>query len=84
MRVYRSPDPVFLMRVSAVRIRKPRRLISELKNLSGRQSKIRKPDTYDAAFAKAARRATVELQQGKPGWAVWQHIINVSVADLKK
>ena len=39
----------------------------------------------DEAFAKKAHDATVLLQQGKPGYrALWQQIMAVSVADLKK
>ncbi len=36
-------------------------------------------------FREAAKEATNLLQQGKPGYrAIWNHIINISVADLKK
>ena len=36
-------------------------------------------------FKKAAQTATYELQNGHRGYtAIWKHIINVSVADLKK
>lgn len=39
----------------------------------------------DEAFNKRAHDATLKLQSGyKPYRAVWQHIIEVSVADLKK
>ncbi|MCD8367872.1 MAG: arginine--tRNA ligase [Clostridiales bacterium] len=39
----------------------------------------------DPAYKEAAQQATAELQAGRPGYrALWQHIINVSVADLKK
>ena len=39
----------------------------------------------DPAFADKAHTATFELQQGRRGYrAIWQHIMNVSVADLKK
>ena len=39
----------------------------------------------DEEFAKAAHDATVRLQQGDPGYrAIFQHILTVSVADLKK
>ena len=39
----------------------------------------------DADFAAAAHAATVKLQQGDPGYyALFQHIIRISVADLKK
>ncbi|MDF2869810.1 MAG: arginyl-tRNA synthetase [Anaerocolumna sp.] len=36
-------------------------------------------------FREAAKAATVELQNGDPGYlALWQHILNVSIEDLKK
>ena len=39
----------------------------------------------DDAFAEEAHDATAMLQQGKRGYrAIWNHILNVSVADLKK
>ena len=39
----------------------------------------------DEAFAEKAHIATYELQSGRRGYrAIWQHIMNVSVADLKK
>ena len=39
----------------------------------------------DPAFSHKAHKATLELQQGRRGYrALWQHIMNVSVADLKK
>ncbi len=39
----------------------------------------------DEAFAEKAHTATFELQNGKPGYrAIWQHIMNISVADLKR
>ena len=39
----------------------------------------------DAEFSKKAHQATLELQQGRRGYrALWQHIMNVSVADLRK
>lgn len=39
----------------------------------------------DLNFAKKAHDATVKLQQGNRGYtAIWNHILNVSVADLKK
>lgn len=39
----------------------------------------------DAAFAELAHTATQKLQAGNPGYrALWQHIMRVSVADLKK
>ena len=39
----------------------------------------------DPEFSHKAHLATFELQQGRRGYrAIWQHIMNVSVADLKK
>lgn len=39
----------------------------------------------DAAFKAAAMEATVKLQNGVRGYrALWKHILNVSVTDLKK
>ena len=39
----------------------------------------------DPEFSHKAHQATLELQQGRRGYrALWQHILNVSVADLKK
>lgn len=36
-------------------------------------------------FREAAKEATNQLQQGKPGYrAIWNHIIDISVSDLKK
>ena len=39
----------------------------------------------DEEFKKAAHEATFKLQNGVPGYmALWQHILNVSIEDLKK
>ena len=39
----------------------------------------------DADFSARAHEATLKLQQGDPGYmAIWRHVMNVSVADLKK
>ncbi len=39
----------------------------------------------DAAFSQRAHAATLKLQQGDRGYmAIWRHVMNVSVADLKK
>lgn len=39
----------------------------------------------DDALAEAARTATFELQQGKPGYrALWQHFVDLSIADMKQ
>jgi arginyl-tRNA synthetase len=42
------------------------------------------PD-FDLAFRDAARRATAELQAGRPGYvALWRHMHDVSMAALKR
>lgn len=39
----------------------------------------------DPEFSRKAHQATLELQQGRRGYrSLWRHIMNVSVADLKK
>ena len=39
----------------------------------------------DPVFAEKAHRATFELQQGKPGYrAIWNHIMDVSLPDLRR
>ncbi len=39
----------------------------------------------DAAYKEEALQATYELQRGRAGYrALWKHILNVSVSDLKK
>ena len=39
----------------------------------------------DAEFSARAHEATLKLQQGNRGYmAIWRHVMNVSVADLKK
>ena len=39
----------------------------------------------DETFKERAQTATLELQKGKKAYrALWQHILNVSIADLKK
>ena len=39
----------------------------------------------DAAYKEEAMQATYELQHGNPGYlALWHHILDVSIADLKK
>ena len=44
-----------------------------------------KKSKEDEAFKAAAQAATAELQAGRPGYrALWRHIIDVSVADLKR
>ena len=56
--------------------------ISELEEIYPAASARKKEDE---AFAEQAHTATFELQQGRRGYrALWQHIMNISVADLKK
>ncbi len=56
--------------------------ISELEEIYPTASAKKKED---AEFAEKAHTATFELQKGHPGYrAIWQHIMNVSVTDLKK
>ncbi len=39
----------------------------------------------DPEFSRKAHTATFELQQGRRGYrAIWQHIMNISVADLRR
>ncbi|MFN7662656.1 MAG: arginine--tRNA ligase [Alphaproteobacteria bacterium] len=39
----------------------------------------------DESLATEARYATYELQQGRPGYrALWQHFVDISVADMRK
>ncbi len=56
--------------------------ISELEVIYPEASKKSKEDPE---FAEKAHQATVELQKGRRGYrALWQHIIRVSVSDLKR
>lgn len=56
--------------------------ISELEQIYPAASKKCKED---AEFAKKAHLATAKLQAGNKGYlAIWEHVMNVSKADLKK
>ncbi len=56
--------------------------ISDLEEIYPAASKKSKEDE---AFAKAAHDATVRLQQGDPGChALFEHILRISIADLKE
>ncbi|MDT8717840.1 arginine--tRNA ligase [Clostridium sp. 19966] len=56
--------------------------ISDLEEIYPTASKKAKEDP---ALMQEAQAATVELQNGKPGYvALWKHILNVSKRDLKK
>lgn len=56
--------------------------VSELEEIYPYASKVSKEDPE---YKKAALEATYKLQSGVPGYrALWKHILNVSVTDLKK
>ena len=56
--------------------------IDELEDIYPYASQLAKTDEK---VMEAAKQATVELQQGRRGYvALWKHILNVSVKDLKK
>ena len=56
--------------------------IDELEEIYPAASKLAKSDEK---AMEEARKATFELQSGRKGYtALWKHIINVSVSDLKK
>lgn len=56
--------------------------IDELEDIYPAASKLAKSDEEAMNLAK---KATAELQEGRRGYiALWKHIINVSVSDLKK
>lgn len=56
--------------------------IDELEEIYPYASKLAKSDEK---IMEGAKQATVELQQGRRGYvALWKHILNVSIADLKK
>jgi len=56
--------------------------IDELEEIYPYASRLAKSDIL---FMEQAKQITAELQQGKKGYiALWNHILNVSVTDLKK
>ena len=56
--------------------------ISELEQIYPEASARSKED---AEFSQKAHEATLKLQRGERGYmAIWRHVMNVSVADLKK
>lgn len=56
--------------------------IADLEEIYPYASKVSKTDEH---YREAARQATFALQQGRAGYrALWKHILNVSVNDLKK
>ncbi len=56
--------------------------LSELEQIYPAASARKK---VDEAFAEKAHIATYELQNGRPGYrAIWKHIMNVSLSDIRK
>ncbi len=56
--------------------------ISQLEEIYPAASAKKKEDPQ---FAQLAHTATFQLQQGRPGYrALWEHIMRISVADLKR
>ena len=56
--------------------------LSELEEIYPAASAKKK---VDEAFADKAHTATFELQQGRPGYrALWQHIMKLSLADMRR
>jgi arginyl-tRNA synthetase len=78
----RSPDlPYFDPTETGPYPETPPVTVDELDNLYPIASEKAK---NDPAYMEAARRATMELQAGRPGYrALWQHLVNVSMRDLE-
>lgn len=56
-----------------------------LKDLEEIYPNVSKRCKEDEAINEAAKKATFELQNGRKGYiALWKHIVNVSLADIKK
>lgn len=79
----RKPDlPYFDENYSGEYPTEPPFTIDELEDIYPAASKLAKSDE---GAMEEARKATFELQNGRAGYmALWRHILNVSVADLKK
>ena len=80
---HRQPDlPYFDDNWQGEYPKEPPFTISELEEIYPSASARSKEDE---AYRQEALEATKLLQSGKPGYrALWEHILNVSVADLKK
>ena len=80
---HRQPDlPYFDDNWKGEYPKEPPFTISELEEIYPSASARSKEDE---AYRQEALEATKLLQNGKPGYrALWEHILNVSVADLKK
>lgn len=56
-----------------------------LKELEALYPKMSAASKEDESIAEAARKATFELQQGRAGYiALWQHFMEISLAEMKK
>jgi arginyl-tRNA synthetase len=79
----RQPDlPYFDPEFSGEYPTEPPFTISELEQIYPAASARSKEDPE---FSARAHEATLKLQQGEKGYmAIWRHVMNVSVADLKK
>ena len=79
----RQPDlPYFDANITDGYPEEPPFTITDLEEIYPFASKVSKEDV---AYKEEARQATYELQQGRPGYrALWKHILNVSVNDLKE
>ena len=79
----RQPElPYFDPQITGGYPEEPPFTITDLEEIYPYASKVSKTDE---AYKEAARQATYELQQGRPGYrALWKHILDVSVSDLKK
>ena len=79
----RKPDlPYFNQAITDDYPKEPPFTISELEEIYPTASAKSKEDER---YKAKAMQAVKDLQQGRPGYvALWQHIINVSVNDLKK
>ncbi|MCD7843384.1 MAG: arginine--tRNA ligase [Clostridiales bacterium] len=80
---HRQPDlPYFDPAVTENFPAEPPFTISDLEEIYPCASKKSKEDE---AYKAEAQEATAKLQEGHPGYrALWRHIINVSVSDLKR
>ncbi len=79
----RQPDlPYFDPNYTGEYPAEPPFTLSELEEIYPTASAKKKED---AEFAEKAHVATFELQQGRRGYrAIWQHIMNISLADLRR
>ena len=78
----RQPElPYFDPQITGGYPEEPPFTINDLEEIYPHASKVSKTDE---GYKEEARQATYALQQGRPGYrALWKHILNVSVNDLK-